>query len=93
MFSELALIPGGSTQLCFKLLIGIKVSLQSPLPSADGEEFAVATGLAVMQYRLFASRYLPHSLSSCLLWFYCLISQKASTLFSHWELSDQKETI
>jgi len=53
MFSELALIPGGSTQLCFKLLIGIKVSLQSPLPSADADEFGVATGLDLMQYRLF----------------------------------------
>ena len=28
-----------------------------------------------MQYSLFASRYLPHSLSSCLLCFCCIVSQ------------------
>jgi hypothetical protein len=77
IFSELAFILGGSTHLCFKLLIGTKVSLYSELPSADGDEVGVATVLALMQYRLLASRYLPNSLSSCLYCFYCLISQKS----------------
>jgi hypothetical protein len=47
IFSEPALILGGSTHLCFKLLIGTKVSLQFPLPSAGGYAFGVATGLKV----------------------------------------------
>jgi len=41
-FFELALILGGSTHLCVKLLIGTKVSLYSPLPYADGNQFGVA---------------------------------------------------
>jgi hypothetical protein len=47
IFLEPALVLGGSTHLCFKLLIGTKVSLESPLPSAGGDAFGVATGLKV----------------------------------------------
>jgi hypothetical protein len=67
----------------FKLLIGIKVSLYFPLPSADGKPFSVATGLALMQYRLIASRCLRLPLTFCLLSFYCLISKQNIHFPSH----------
>ena len=61
-FSELVLILGGSTHLCFKLLFGTEVPLQSPLVSADGDQFGVATVLDQVQYwllvLLLASLYL-----------------------------------
>ena len=52
IFSGLALLFGGSTHLCFKPLFGTKLSLYSALPSANGDQFGVATVLNLMQYRL-----------------------------------------
>jgi len=40
------------------------------------DPFGVATGLAMMQYRLFASGCLLLSLAFCLLWFHCLTLNK-----------------
>jgi hypothetical protein len=54
IFSELLLLFSGSTHLCFNLLIGTKVPLQSALPSANGDQFGVATVLDLMLYRLLA---------------------------------------
>jgi len=39
------------------LFIGTKLRLKLPLPSADGEQFEIATGLALMQYLLHAAQF------------------------------------
>ena len=62
-----ALLLDGSTHPCSKLLFGTKVSLYSALPSANSDQFDVATVLDLMQYRL-----LPY------IWHHCTYNSTSS---------------
>jgi hypothetical protein len=91
-FSQLALLFGGSTSLCFMLLFGTKVSLYFPLTSADGDSFGFVTGWLWCSTGYFSQSFVIFT-DFCLVMFYCLISNPnihfsfqtiSYTLIMHW---------